>query len=159
MRRLNHERGLTLIELMTGLAIAALLAVSAAPYFADYATNSRLREAGNMLYAEALAAQSEAVKRNTSVRLSVSGSTLTLVDLSVPATPVTLRERTLPGGATASGSAIEFVADGRPRDFTEGSINIAISGVTCSSDYRCPGLRVDGGGGVRLCGNNTATDC
>jgi len=155
MRHLTkHQRGLTLIELMVGLTIGAFLMLSAAPYFADYTTNSRLRENGNLLYGEALMAQSEAVKRNTTVRLETSGSTVKVIDRSVPATPVTLRERAFSGNVSASTATIDFGSEGRPVPFgTAGSVDLAMSGVTCSGDYRCPGLRVDAGGAVRLCGN------
>ena len=82
MRQLNTARGLTLIELMVGLTIAAFLLMAAAPFFGDYIRNSRLREAGNALLGEALFAQSEAIKRNTTVRLSTSGATLQVIDRS-----------------------------------------------------------------------------
>ena len=69
MRQLTLHRGVTLIELMVGLVITAVLLGMAAPFFGDYVTNSRLREGGNGLMAEALYAQSEALKRNGVVRL------------------------------------------------------------------------------------------
>ncbi len=151
MRHLNH-RGLTLIELMVGLAIGAFLMMTAAPYFTDYITNSRLREAGNLLFAETLAAQSEAVKRNTVVRITTNGGTITLTDRTVPDAPVTLRTRQAVGNASYTNATLDFGSEGRPTPFgTVGSVNVAMSGVTCSSDNRCPGLRVDAGGAVRLC--------
>jgi type IV fimbrial biogenesis protein FimT len=151
------EAGLTLIELMVGIAIAALLALSAGPFFADYSANSRLRESGHLLYAEALAAQSEAIKRNGTVRLSTNGNTVQVID-QAPTTPVVLRERVFATGITAAVSTLDFGAEGLPTPFgTAGSINITMSGVTCSSDYRCPGLRVDAGGAIRLCNDTTAT--
>lgn len=155
MRHLNPaQRGLTLVELMVGLAIATFLALTAAPYFADYMANSRLREGGNLLYAEALLAQSEAVKRNATVRLQTSGDTISVIDRSVPASPVTLRTRTLSGGVTAATASVDFGSEGRPVPFGS-TASIDLSGTTtCSSDYRCPGLRVEAGGAVRLCGNH-----
>jgi len=143
---------------MVGLSIATFLAITAAPYFADYTKNSRLREGGNLLYSEALAAQSEALKRNNVVRLSTNGATIQIIDRSVPATPVVLRERTLSGGLSAETATVDFGSEGLPSPFgTSASINLSMSGVTCSSDYRCPGLRVDGGGAIRLCGDQTGT--
>ena len=62
---------MTLIELMVSLAIAAILTMAAAPSFKDYLANSRLRENGNVIYMQMLFAQSEAIKRNTTVRVSV----------------------------------------------------------------------------------------
>lgn len=151
------QAGLTLIEMMVTLTIAAFLLVSAAPFFADYMANSRLRESGHVLYAEALAAQSEAIKRNGTVRLSTAGGTVQVIDRA-PAVPVVLRERTLATNVSAATATLDFGSEGRPVPFgTSGSINITMSGVTCSSDYRCPGLRVDAGGAVRLCNDTTGT--
>lgn len=150
----HGQRGLTLIELMVGLAIGTFLMLTAAPYFSDYMANSRLREAGNLLYTEALIAQSEAVKRNTRVRLEVSGQTILVIDRTNTASPQTLRTRTFNGTVSAPDTTIDFGSEGRPIDFAAGSVNLSMSGITCSSDYRCPGLRVDGGGAVRLCGNH-----
>ena len=162
MRHLNRagQRGLTLIELMVGLAIGAFLMLTAAPYFADFATNSRLREAGNLLYGEALIAQSEGVKRNATVRLSTSGTTLQVIDRSDITTPVVLRTRVLPVNVTTETATVDFGSEGRPVPFgTSASINLAISGATCTSDIRCPGLRVDAGGAIRLCGNQLSSGC
>jgi type IV fimbrial biogenesis protein FimT len=153
MRHLNATRGLTLIELMVGLTIAAFLLMAAAPFFGDYIRNSRLREAGNALLSEALFAQSEAIKRNSAVRLSTSGAALQVIDLSAPNPP--LRERTLSGSVTAPVATLDFGTEGRPVPFgTAGAINLSMTGETCSDDTRCPGLRVDAGGATRLCGNH-----
>ena len=153
MRHLN-QRGLTLVELMVALAIGALLLATAAPYFGDYMSNSRLRENGNLLFTEALIAQSEAIKRNTTVRLSTTGSTIQVIDMSVAGAPVTLRERATSGGVSLPTASVNFGSQGRPVPFgTSASIDVSASGITCSGDLRCPGLRVDAGGAVRLCGN------
>jgi type IV fimbrial biogenesis protein FimT len=153
MRRLK-ERGLTLVELMVGLSISALLVMSAAPFFGDYTRNSRLRESGNLLYAEALVAQSEAIKRNHTVRVASAGNSVQVIDLGDPANPVVLRERTFAVDVSAETATVDFGSEGRPSPFgTSGSINISMTGVTCSGDLRCPGLRVDAGGAVRLCGD------
>lgn len=158
MNLLRRQRGLTLIELMVGIAIGSFLMLSAAPYFSDYIANSRLREGGNLLYAEALLAQSEAVKRNTKVRLETTGTAITITDQTNSASPVTLRTRTLGGNVSAANASIDFGSEGRPVPFgTAGSIDLSMSGITCGSDYRCPGLRVDAGGATRLCGNHLSS--
>ena len=148
-------RGLTLVELMVGLAIGGLLMMSAAPYFSDYVANSKLREGGNLLFAETLAAQSEAVKRNTVVRLTTNGGTITLTDRTDANNPVTLRTRTAANGLEYATATLDFGSEGRPVPFgSSGSVDVSSANVTCSSDYRCPGLRVDAGGAVRLCSNH-----
>jgi type IV fimbrial biogenesis protein FimT len=145
----------TLIELMVAIAVLAILAATAAPYLGDFIVNSRLRESGNLLFSEALIAQSEAVKRNSTVRVSTNGATVQVLDLSDPDAPVELRSRTLPGGVIAPVVTFNFGPEGRPAPFgTAVSINLSITGVTCSSDLRCPGLRIDAGGAIRLCGNH-----
>jgi type IV fimbrial biogenesis protein FimT len=154
----GRERGFTLVELMVGVAVMAVLVTAAAPYMGDYVVNSRLREGGNMLYSEALMAQSEAVKRNTVVRLSTSGATVQVLDMTVPGTPVVLRTRTFVQSVTAPDVTADFDPDGRPSPFgTAVSIDLSMTSTTCSADLRCPGLRVDAGGAIRLCANHLAT--
>jgi type IV fimbrial biogenesis protein FimT len=146
---------LTLIELMVGLTIAAFLMMVGAPFFGDYITNSRLREAGNVLLGEALFAQSEGIKRNTTVRLSTNGATLQVIDRSDPANDVLLRERNLSGNVVAPVAALDYGSEGRPVPFgANGAINLSMTGTACSDDARCPGLRVDAGGATRLCANH-----
>jgi type IV fimbrial biogenesis protein FimT len=157
MRRLTAaapQRGLTLIEVMIAVLIASLLLTFGVPMFNDYSTNARLREAGNTLLAEANFAQSEAIKRNGNVRLTLDGSTLRSIDRTSGA-DVVLREHTLPGQvAAAAALTADFGSDGRPLPFgTALAVNLAMPGTTCSGETRCPGLRIDAGGGVRLCGN------
>lgn len=155
MRHLSTRsvRGLTLVELMVALAVGAVLLATAAPYMGDYMSNSRLRENGNLLLGEALFAQSEAIKRNSTVRLTTSGSTIQVLDASVPATPVLIRERSTTGSITLTTATVNFGVEGRPTPFGT-AVAIDVAGPTsCSSDVRCPGLRIDAGGAVRLCGN------
>lgn len=160
---LHGQAGLTLIEVMVGLGIAAALAVTAAPHFSEYTTNSRLRSSGNLLMSEALMAQSEAIKRNRTVRLVVGGGTVQVLDMTVPGSPAVLRERSLAPGVTAATttstagiSTLDFGSEGRPMSFgTSVSIDLSMSGAACSGDLRCPGLRVDAGGAVKLCGDRT----
>ncbi|BAL97762.1 GspH/FimT family pseudopilin [Rubrivivax gelatinosus] len=152
MRHLKR-RGLTLIELMVALAIGAMLMLAAAPHFAEFVSNSRLREAGNVLYTQALYAQSEALKRNGTVRLGIDGSTVTVTDVGGN---TTLRTVTLSGSVAASeAKTISF--NGRGMIAADASIDLGLPDQTCSADLRCPGLRVEGGGAIRLCGDNTGT--
>lgn len=157
MRR--AQAGLTLIELMVALTISAVLVMAAAPSFQDYISNARLRENGNALYSQMLFAQSEAIKRNNVVRLAVvGGSTLRVIDRSDPANEVLVRESELSTGVTATVATVDFGGEGRPLNFAAAAFNLSSTGQTCSSEIRCPGLRVDGGGAIRLCGDYT-TNC
>lgn len=150
-----RPRGFTLVELMIGLAIAAWLLTVGVPFMGEMVTNSRLREGGNAIYAETLFAQSEAIKRNTTVRLVVNGSSLLVRDLSAGEPGVQIREAQLPAPVAAGAAAnLDFGSDGRPVNFATYAVNLGASGVTCSADQRCPGLRVEAGGAIRICSNH-----
>ena len=158
MRHLSRRRaarGLTLIELMIGLAIAAMLLMAGAPYYVDYVENARLHQAGNTLYAETMLAQSEAIKRNATLRVTVNGANIEMRDLSTGGSAGTLiRETAMAAPVTAVATTVfQFGSDGRPLNFSTVSVNLNMAGLTCSTDRRCPGLRVDAGGAVRLCSN------
>jgi type IV fimbrial biogenesis protein FimT len=157
VRRLNaRSRGVTLVELMVGLAVMAVLVAAAGPFMGDLVVNARLRESGNTLFAEALMAQSEAIKRNTTVRVTTTGGdTVQVHDMTNPDTPVLLRQRTLAAGATVPNGSFSFGPEGRPVPFgTAVSVNLGLAGGSCSADLRCPGLRIDAGGAARLCANH-----
>ncbi len=150
------KRGLTLIELMIGLAISGVLALAAAPFLGDYVANSRLREGGNTLLAQTLLAQSEARKRNVPVRVRVAGNTVSLLDMSGGGDGVVFREQTLASPlAAAADTNIDFGSDGRLDPLQDVGVNLVLTNSSCSAERRCPGLRVDAGGAVRLCGDVT----
>lgn len=149
-----RPRGLTLIELMVALAITAILMLTAAPFLGDYIANSRLRESGHALLTETLFAQSEAQKRNATIGLRFDGSLVRALDLSAGGAGVQIREFNLtPPVAAAASAALDFDSRGRPLagDF---AVNLQLNGSACSSERRCPGLRVDAGGAVRLCADH-----
>jgi type IV fimbrial biogenesis protein FimT len=157
MRRLNMaQRGMTLIELLISFAIGGILLAAATPYFGEFSINARLRESGFAVQAEALFAQSEAIKRNGTVRLGVSNGTLQVTDETperLASPDNVLRNRVMPEGVTADAAVtLNFGSDGRPTPFgTAYTVDLSKSGITCSGNYRCPSLRVDAGGGIRLC--------
>ncbi len=157
MRQLSAKpaRGMTLIELMVGLSISAVLALAAMPFLGDYIANSRLREAGHALYSETLFAQSEAQKRNVRVRLQLQGSTVRTLDMSAGGAGVLLREFGFAAPVVAAANVdFDFGSNGRPVAAVDLGANLAITGQSCSADRRCPGLRVDAGGAVRLCSDH-----
>ncbi|MCP5271655.1 MAG: GspH/FimT family pseudopilin [Burkholderiaceae bacterium] len=153
----RSARGLTLVELMVALAIAAMLAVAAAPSFTEYMANSRLRENGNSLYAQTLYAQSEAIKRNTVVRVAVADGSIIVSDRTDPDDPQTIKTTPLTNGIAAEAFTLDFGGEGRPVGFATAEVDFSHPSLTCSSTIRCPGLRVDAGGGVRLCGDHTGS--
>lgn len=76
-----RQRGVSLIEMMIGITIAALLMMIGLPNMAIWLNNSQIRTAGETLLAGLTLARVEAVKRNTTVRFQLvsdltSGCTL-----------------------------------------------------------------------------------
>jgi type IV fimbrial biogenesis protein FimT len=68
----ERHAGFTLIELMVTIAVVAILLGVAVPAFTSSQLSTQLRTSTNNLIAGAHLARSEAIKRNTIVRLCVS---------------------------------------------------------------------------------------
>jgi type IV fimbrial biogenesis protein FimT len=64
-------RGMSLIELMIGLTIAAILLLLAAPAYRDFIANTNVRNAAENTLAGLRQANAEAVKRNVPVQFSL----------------------------------------------------------------------------------------
>lgn len=164
MRRLRRcgrgERGLNLIELMVALTIAGIVLLQGLPALREYMTNARLRSAGHVVLEQALFAQNEAVRRNGVVRVTINGAQLQVIDGTSSPEKV-LRDIVLPGHVqAASAPAIEFGSLGRPPVLgTSYQVSLAAPGVVCGGETLCPVLRIDAGGGVRLCRDSSTTSC
>jgi type IV fimbrial biogenesis protein FimT len=65
-------RGFTLVELLTAIAVLAVLVALAVPNFNDATLSARLNGFANSLVAAAQVARSEAIKRNATVTLCTS---------------------------------------------------------------------------------------
>lgn len=71
MQSRQRQTGLTMIELMIVVAIAAILATIAAPSFNDFITDTRLTSTMSQLSGDLNRARSEAIKRNARVFVCV----------------------------------------------------------------------------------------
>jgi type IV fimbrial biogenesis protein FimT len=159
MPRPGRSRGVSMIEVVVVLAITAAGVGMAVPYYKDYSVNARLREAGMALLSEAMAAQSEAIKRNGPVRLVVSGavsansgSVITVVDSANPGTP--LRTRALGHSLYGTNTTITFGGSGALAPLgaaVPGLVEVSMDNITCTTDLRCPALVVQIGGGMKFC--------
>jgi type IV fimbrial biogenesis protein FimT len=69
---LHAERGVSLIELMVGVAVFAVLVMAGLPSFKDWLQNSQIRVAADAMQNGISIARSEAIRRNTSVRFQIT---------------------------------------------------------------------------------------
>lgn len=69
-----YARGLTLIELMVGLALIAMLVTLGAPAFGTWMANARIRSTAEATLAGLQLARSEATTRNAQVRFQLTSS-------------------------------------------------------------------------------------
>lgn len=72
---IKRMQGLTLIELMITVSIAAILAGLAAPSFHSMMLNQRIRSASSDLAMDLTLARSEAIKQNGSISMSSTSGT------------------------------------------------------------------------------------
>jgi type IV fimbrial biogenesis protein FimT len=68
----HRSRGFTLVELITAVAVLAILVALAVPNFNDATLSARLNGFANSLVASAQVARSEAIKRNSTITLCAS---------------------------------------------------------------------------------------
>lgn len=71
----RFQRGLTLIELMIGMAIMALLLLAGLPSFSVWIQNTQVRSAAESIQNGLQTTRNEAVRRNKNVRFSLTNST------------------------------------------------------------------------------------
>jgi len=82
LRTLHASRGITLVELMIGLAILALLLGLGLPSFNAFLANSKVRNAAEGLQAGLALARSEAMRRNQNVEFVLTNETVDLGTVS-----------------------------------------------------------------------------
>ena len=79
---LNRQAGMTLIELMIGIVLLAILLALGAPTFFRWTQNSQIRNAAEAVQNGLTLARAEAVRRNTTVRFQLVTTTTAACALS-----------------------------------------------------------------------------
>ncbi len=102
--------GMSIIELMIGITILAILIMLAAPSFARYSRNLEVRNAAESVSNGVQKARIEAISRNTNVQFFLSSDSSWTVSVVNPSTQIESRSETegsqnaslaiLPAGAT-----------------------------------------------------------
>ena len=179
MSQVRSPRGLTLVELVVTLVIAAVLLLAGIPSFIDWIRNTQIRTAAESFLSGIQLARTEAVRRNTRVRFQVTDTLTTACTLSttganwvVSLSDVTgacditnnadimqIRPQAEGGGGTvvsATQATLVFNGLGRliPVPSNNVAINMAGSSGTClaeSGSLRCLRIIVSPSGQVLLC--------
>jgi type IV fimbrial biogenesis protein FimT len=174
------QRGLSLVELMIGLAILAILLFGAVPNFAIFLQNTQIRNAGESVLQGLNLARAEALRRNSSVRfqfVSDLGTDCTLVtnalnwvvstqnaagrcDETPGATATEIVQIQSARDGTASvilaSDASTITFNGLGRTGATATINLGSVSGTCEhlaadGTMRCLRILVSAGGQIKLC--------
>lgn len=103
-----RQRGVSLIEVLVAIAIAAVLGGLAAPPFLDSLARNRLDGALSVLANDIQYTRSEAIRRRTTATLTVVGASYTVGYTSTANAQVVIKTVPLPDGVTLSGGPVAF---------------------------------------------------
>jgi type IV fimbrial biogenesis protein FimT len=127
----HRTKGFTLIELMITVAVAAILAMAAAPSFTSLIASQRIRTASFDLMANLTLARSEAIKQNADVTVaSASGTNSWANGWTISGTGGTIKTQPLYSGLTitaGSGTASSVVYNRSGRVASNASVTFQIS--------------------------------
>jgi type IV fimbrial biogenesis protein FimT len=161
----HHSSGVSLVELMIALAVFAILIAMALPSFASWIQNTRIRTAAEGILNGLQYARTEAVRRNTNIEFSLSGTgagwTVQVPNVA-PAlqtraddeggTGVALTPATTGGVATTKAT---FNGMGWVVDNDDGTAHFDRVGVTSSmvsgTEIRNLQINIGTGGSIKMC--------
>jgi type IV fimbrial biogenesis protein FimT len=146
-----RERGHTVIELVVGVAILAILASMAVPNFSQLIADAKIRSTADQLRDSIVRARQEALKRNAPVTLSVANGVGTLSVTAFGASPaVDITSFTYKG--RVSGGQVTLNGSGRAS--ADANFLVTSPQYTCKADggpINCFKIQVFVGGAVRMC--------
>ena len=153
------ERGVTLIELMIGLAIVALVLFVAVPSFGIFLQNSQIRNAAGSALNGLQLARNEAIRRNTPVRFQFVSDLTASCTLSTTSLAWVVSQADPTGACDTPASDTVAPQIVQSRSATEGTSNARVT-VTGGSTVVFTGLgRAQAGGITQIDVTNTSGTC
>ncbi len=160
----KNQLGVTLIELLIGVAILAIVSAIAAPSYTEFIANSQIRSTTESIRNGLQIARAEAIKRNASVTFTLNGSDTSWVVGCVTTTancPATIQSKA-PREGGAGTVSITVNSGTSPVTFTNlggaSAYDITIDNTSVvaakSKELR---VRIQAGGNVRVCDPNIST--
>lgn len=137
------NRGFTLVELLIAVALLAILAGIALPFYQDIIAEQRNRSAANDLHSALVLARSEAVKRNSQITLGPLGTWTAGWRIASPVVgePDLLNHSVVPGiTITTAAASITFTASGR----ANAAVQFELASEINANAVRCLSLGFDG---------------
>lgn len=153
------QRGVTLIEMMIGLAIVALVLFVAVPSFGIFLQNSQIRNAAGSVLDGLQLARNEAIRRNSPVRFQFVSNLTSGCTLSTTSLAWVVSQADPTGACNAAPSDTAAPQLIQARSATEGTSNARIT-VAGGSTVVFTGLgRVQGAGITQVDVTNTSGTC
>ena len=153
------QRGVTLIELMIGLAIVALVLFVAVPSFGIFLQNSQIRNAAGSAVNGLELARNEAIRRNAPVRFQFVSDLTASCTLSTTSLAWVVSQADPSGACDTAPSDTAAPQIIQSRSATEGTKNAAVS-VTGGSTVTFTGLgRAQAGGITQIDFSNSTGTC
>ena len=154
-----HQRGVTLIEMMIGLAIVALVLFVAVPSFGIFLQNSQIRNAAGSALDGLQLARNEAIRRNSPVRFQFVSNLTAACVLSTTSLAWVVSQADPTGACNAAPSDTVAPQLIQSRSATEGTSNARVT-VAGASTVVFTGLgRVLGAGITQIDVTNTSGTC
>ena len=161
----SSTAGFTLVELMIGLAIMAILTLLGFPSFTAWLQNLQIRNSAEAIQNGLTLARGEAVRRNTQVTFTMAGPDASwTVAVVNPAETVQSRsgsESTRNAQIATTNATITFDGLGRTDLAADATIQITNpTGGACgtgTTDMRCLNVTVAVGGQARMCDPQVTT--
>jgi type IV fimbrial biogenesis protein FimT len=126
----HPQRGMSLIELLIGLAIMGLLIMLGLPNMATWLQNSKIRTAGETMLAGLVLARTEAVRRNQVVRFQMVNNLTSACVVSTAGTDWVVSLDDVTGACDAAPSDAAAPRIIQTRSGSEGTTNVVLAAAT-----------------------------